>query len=190
MYNQENKDRQAELFDDYSCAPQKNKRNIFNLPRLNLSLAYENIIIIGIAMIMLLVVCYSLGVEKGKALTQAQIRKAQLISQDKADNRQSEKDQESEREAPQPKQKKPRVKLAQETKGSSGSAYIQVASFLSDKYAEKEMLRLKNRGYQAFTSKWGKYRVVCVGRYQDEIAAKEALTELKGLYQDCILRNK
>ncbi|NQS99861.1 MAG: SPOR domain-containing protein, partial [Candidatus Omnitrophica bacterium] len=73
---------------------------------------------------------------------------------------------------------------------SESSPYIQVASFRTDKYASKEMQRLQSNGYQPFTLKWGKYRVVCVGGYNDPEEAKQALKQLKKVYADCILRKK
>ena len=90
---------------------------------------------------------------------------------------------------PKPK-KKTKIVLAQAQRTLKSSPYIQIASFRTDKYAKKEMERLKDKGYQPYALTWGKYRVVCVGGYENKDEAARDLEQLRKLYADCILRNK
>lgn len=168
MFDSEDKDRQVEFFSDLSNNLKKARKTRFKMARISLSLSYENIIIISIGLIMLLIVCYSLGVEKGRHLVYLKNEDIQV-------------EVEEEQVQQKPKESVPKPQSV---------PYIQVASFRTDKYAIKEIERLKNKGYQPFVSTAGKFRVVCVGGYKDDNEAKEALKQLRKLYADCFLRNK
>ncbi len=161
------KDEQKEFFNNYpEMSKRPKKRTNFGLGKVAVSLSYENIIILSIGLVMLLIVCYSLGVEKGRHLVQARSEDIQL-------------EQEEVQKTPKIESPKPKV-----------LPYIQVASFRTDKYARKEIERLKNKGYRPFATTRGKYRVVCVGGYKNRDEARKALKQLREVYTDCILYNK
>ncbi|MCK5393426.1 MAG: SPOR domain-containing protein [Candidatus Omnitrophica bacterium] len=65
---------------------------------------------------------------------------------------------------------------------------IQVASFLKENSALQEADELKKQGYLVSLIKKGKYVVVYVGNYKNEIEAKNRMNLLKKKYKDCILR--
>ena len=188
MFNSEETGRQIEFFSDASTKSSKQKKEKFRLGKIILSLSYENMLILAIALIMLLVTCYSLGVEKGKQLAQAaqEPAKVQTIV-DTAEAK--EKEQAKEEPTKSTPEKRVRVKVVNAEEAPRSKAYIQVASFLTNKYAQKESKRLKDKGYAPFTANWGKYKVVCVGGYQSQDEASRDLKQLKQLYADCILRN-
>jgi hypothetical protein len=182
MFNSYDKEDQVEFFGDLSGMAKKPKKKRFILGKIALTLSYENLMILVIGLIMLFIVCYSLGVERGKQLTE--------ISTGIIENEQIKIEEAPKSETSQPVQKRPRIKVAQTQVKARPPAYIQVATFRTDKYAKKEMRRLKNRGYQSFLVLRGGYREVCVGGYDDKAQAKEALKELKKMYADCFLRTK
>ena len=66
---------------------------------------------------------------------------------------------------------------------------IQVASFQSDKYAQKEAKRLKKKGYDIFVIPKGEYSIVCVGRFSQRREAKAFSSKLRKKYKDCIIRS-
>ena len=182
MFNYEQKDKQVEFFKDISDKSKGSGKNRLRLAKIALSLSYENMIILSIGLIMLLIVCYSLGVERGRQL--AQVKGEDMnIEQEQAESSPQEV-------APKPKEKRMQIKVAQVTEVFKASPYIQVASFRTDKYAIKEMEGLKSKGYQPYLARWGRYTVVCVGGYKDKDEAHQALVDLKKLYADCILRDK
>jgi len=164
MFNSSDKDRQAEFFSDLANSPKKPGKSKFRLARIVMSLSYENIFIVSIGLIMLFIVCYSLGVERGKHLV--------WVKDEVLDIKQE--------------QVKEKVK---EPVSKPDPPCIQVASFRTDKYARKETERLKDKGYESFVTASGKFRVVCVGGYKDSNEAKQALKQLRKLYADCFLRN-
>lgn len=188
MFSSEHKEKQVEFFNDLPGTSGKPKRK-FNLARIALSLSYENIIIFSIGSIMLLIVCYSLGVEKGKRLVMVQGEEITIEAEPNPSFGFSQDDSKTGKPA-EPQKKKIRVEVAKEPEDLKKLPYIQVASFRTDKYARKEMQELKNKGYQSFLSKWGNFSVVCVGRYKNKDKARIALKNLKKLYADCILHSK
>ena len=190
---QNGQNEQVEFFHDLAGMAKKPKKKRFVLGKVAVSLSYENLLVLAIGLIMLLIVCYSLGVENGKQFSQInsevpQDKQRQQVPEQQV---QQQKLEEPKTQAPKPKRKL-KLRVAKNTPpAAAGSpAYIQVASFRTDKYANREIERLKNSGHRAFVSRWGQYRVVCVGGYQDEAEAARAFTELKKVYADCILHNK
>jgi len=190
MFNSEEKHKQVEFFSDSPSMFKKQKKDKLRLDKIAISLSYENVLIAAIGLIMLLVACYSLGVEKGKHLVQL---KQEPIKVEGITDTAEVKEEQRAKEAPEKSapQKKIRVKVAKtEQTTSQKNPYIQVASFRTDKYAKKEMVRLENKGYKPFTATWGRYKVVCVGGYQNKEEASKDLKQLKQLYADCILHNE
>ena len=179
MFEANSQDKQGEFFNDLPSLTEKPKKKKFNLGKIAISLSYENLIVLAIGLIMLLIVCYSLGVEKGKSFVQGDIERMQ----------QEQAQQPPSREVPEPEPRKERTEVASDKQSLKTSPYIQVASFRTDKYAKKEMESLKNKGYRPFVTTWGKFRVVCVGGYKDKDQARKALKQLRKLYADCILHN-
>lgn len=194
MFNSDDKDKQRELFSNEAYVSKKPKRNRLWLGKIAISLSYENIIIVAIGLIMILIVCYSLGVERGKYLAQVAgagqewQRRAEEIKDIQPEQEQAQEAPVT--ESPQPKKEKLKVKRASLEEAPRALPYIQVASFRTDKYAREETEQLRSKGYQAFATRWGKYSVVCVSGYKNKDEAFRDLKQLRKLYADCILHSR
>ncbi len=182
----------------------------------DLTLSPENIIVLCIILIMTLVLFFSFGVERGKALVNGG-----SVDQDPASENKPLSTVESgagqikvDRSAPvsiviqrplpvlttpaavskplgQPvfKQKEIELKMpVVEAKTTTGSYTIQVASFKSHQTAQKEALHLKTTGLDAFILSKGVHSIVCVGRFGDMAKAKQTSDKLKYKYQDNLVR--
>jgi cell division septation protein DedD len=69
------------------------------------------------------------------------------------------------------------------------SAYtIQIASYQARDGAEKEMAKLRQKGFSPVVIKKGSYSVVCVGTFNNKETARSLLTQLKSKYRDCYIR--
>jgi len=79
MFNSEHKDRQVEFFGDSSGESKKPMKDRLRLGKIAISLSYENILILAISLVMLLIVCYSLGVEKGKQMARLKSEPVEAI---------------------------------------------------------------------------------------------------------------
>jgi hypothetical protein len=180
MFNSDNSSKQAELFNDLPGLTKKPRKRKFSLGKVAISLSYENLIIMIIAIIMLFIISYSLGVEKGKHLVV--LKKDNLVEE--TPHIQERVEKKPLKRSPQPlKKKKTRTKFA--------SQYtIQVATFRKSVSVQQEMERLKNKGYQPFVINRGKFSEICVGSYSSKNAASVDLAKLRKIYADCFLRNK
>lgn len=70
----------------------------------------------------------------------------------------------------------------------SGRYTIQVASFKASSLAQKEAKELEKRGFSTIVSSKGKYVILCVGNFADREEAKTVLSQLKKKYGDCFIR--
>ncbi|MBN3038833.1 MAG: SPOR domain-containing protein [Candidatus Omnitrophica bacterium] len=187
MFDKKDKDKQVEFFADYSCTSKKSRRPKLSLGKIALSLSYENIIILAIGMIMVLIVCYSLGVERGKDLAQANIKGLDASTQvTESETITKDEEKASQKEESEPLIKKRKVKIAV----TEPFYTIQVATFLKSSSVEKEVQRLKNKGYESFIVSKGKYTEICIGKYKHKNEAATDLKELKRLYGDCFVRKQ
>ncbi|UCB57393.1 MAG: SPOR domain-containing protein [Candidatus Omnitrophota bacterium] len=177
MFNSSGKDKQAEFFSDLPQPKKKTKKKAFALTRIAISLSYENLIFLAIGSVMILMVSYSLGVERGKGLNPV---KTAIIKVEAEEEEIKETPTEKRPEA----QKKIRIEVA------SGKYTIQVATLRRTNSVEKELKRLENRGYAPFVINRGKFSEICVGDYKDKSEAYIDLKKLKSLYADCYMRNK
>ena len=201
MFDSEEKERQPELFSDLPAESKRRKRMPFNLGRIAVSLSYENILILTIGLVMLLIVCYSLGVEQGRHLAKVvgkDIQEVEIIEQgaqagpaedkgikDAEIAEEKEEQAESQQTSPKPLQKKVRVKVAAAPKYT-----IQVATFRTEQSVEKEKQRLEGKGYRPYVISRGQFSEICVGAYQEMNEASGDLQELKKIYGDCYVRNR
>ena len=184
------REKQGELFGEFKTAKAKKggpyfRRDMMSGKKVSLSLSYETIILLFIAFIMLLVVFFSLGVEKGKAIKSqnAKVLKTEVpkvseeILQGEAE--------EAEITAPviEPADE-PVIKAAPAPRPYT----IQVASFKKGPDAEKEIERLKKAGYNAFSISSDKWVQVCVGRYANRKESEKDFGTLKEKYPTCYFR--
>jgi len=74
-----------------------------------------------------------------------------------------------------------------EKNNRSGYA-IQIATYRSPAYAEKEAKRLKNKGFNTLLLNKGDYILLCVGTFFKRQEAEMVLAHLKKQYGDCFIR--
>jgi cell division septation protein DedD len=66
---------------------------------------------------------------------------------------------------------------------------VQVASFKQEKYAKQEAMNLKQKGYQIFVIPKGQHSIVCVGRFAKKTEAVAMSGKLRRFYKDCVVRD-
>ena len=160
---------------------------------------YERLVLMLIGIVITGVVCYCVGVEKGKhiALSQTNLNLDIAAATQPA------------RTAPQamrqPAQAVPvRVNqpvtvtkavpqavpqaVSQAVPAAAGAFTIQVASYSGKATAQQEIADLKKQGMLPVLKASGKYTVLCVGSFPDQATAKSLLTQLKRKYRDCYIR--
>ena len=139
-----------------------------------LKLPLDILTIAGVVFALSLIVSFSLGVEKGKKL----FRDLDVVP---------------DKQLAQPEEKKGESSLEEtsdrtELVTNQQKYKIQVASFRKENTARKEAEQLQEKGYPTLITKKGKYVVIYVGEFDDEVEAKSNFELLQERYKDCILR--
>ncbi|MEW6170708.1 MAG: SPOR domain-containing protein [Candidatus Omnitrophota bacterium] len=159
--------------------------------------SYEKIIITIIIFIVINIVSFSLGVEKGRHLARISNQPSQestkaIKNQTLQNNipriEVANKDNQDTSSVTKPQE----IKIIKEENQSQitqkNNYTIQVASFSDKTYIQKELITLKNKGYSAFAISKGKMSIICVGKFQDKEKAKKLATHLQKKYRDCLVR--
>ena len=186
--------------------PSKNGPEPWRPSRLtkDLTLSLENIIVLCIIFVMILVLFFSFGVERGKKIALLvpakdeggiiQTVKEDVVRETVQTVPQVEREErvvfpvslpEEIREETEPAFRPPLEK----TEEQENLFTIQVASFKLEKNAKKEADRLKGIGHDdTFVVPKGSYSIVCVGKFVRRNEAKKFSSKLKKRYNDCLVR--
>ena len=186
--------------------PSKNGSEPWKPSRLtkDLTLSLENIIVLCIIFVMVLVLFFSFGVERGKKIALlvpakdeggiVQTVKEDVVRETVQTVPQVEREErvvfpvslpEEIREETEPAFRPPLEK----TEEQENLFTIQVASFKLEKNAKKEADRLKGIGHDdTFVVPKGSYSIVCVGKFVRRNEAKKFSSKLKKRYNDCLVR--
>ena len=175
---------QKEFFQEFS-EPGKRIRKTFDTSAVrrtyNLRLATEHIIFVFIGLIVLLVICFSLGVEKGKRTALAKIVAFDRLEKT-AFKQEAEYDDIHESAEPEV------VKQKQAVITSDSLYLIQVAAFRNNDQANKESEALNAQGYKTQIRNSGNYYIVSVAGFNTKDQAQQSYAALKKKYNDCFIR--
>jgi len=185
---------QKELFGEFE-EPRKKKPSHGILPKnyMLFNISYEQIIFISIAVIMLMVLLFSLGVERGKRLASGPVGEREDLPSKRVEVSEMQK-------APGPVEHieaTPSKDVAEakepvkEKKVLGSKLYtIQVIAYRSKKSAQKELVRLGKKGFNPFIIIGGGYYQICVGEYNNQKEAEKGYRELKKTYKDSFIRKR
>lgn len=157
---------------------------------LNYIWPYEKTILIIICFIASGIISYALGVEKGKTLATLKTNANLDFAAEKIQPKASP---ETANQLIKPfqyqsvLQKADLAKLPKQ-KVKAQNYTIQLASYKTKTYAQKEAELLKKRGLLPLVISKGKYIILCVGNFADKETAKTLLTELQTRYAGCFVR--
>ncbi|MFA5100425.1 MAG: SPOR domain-containing protein [Candidatus Omnitrophota bacterium] len=167
---------------------------------------YERLVLMLIGLVITGVVCFCVGVEKGKRIALYQINSnLDIAYKNKAApfeagvggvQARSSVNTQPVRATPaaiQPVNAAPvvvnqPVAVAKGDQPSKGLFTIQVATYTGKMSAQQELAVLKKQGLAPALRSSGKYIVLSVGNFPDQATAKSVLTQLKRKYRDCYIR--
>ncbi len=174
------------------------KASASNKNRYKLILPLDALFLGTAVAILLLILSFSLGVEKGKKIASLDTRnnkileeKTELLNDDYTEKAKAKEDIPSQEPITQAQTIEETTKTEEtekEAEKKKEKYRIQVASFHKENSANIEAQRLKKKGYPVLVMKKGDYVVVYVGSFQNEKEAKNNFKTLKEKYTDCILR--
>lgn len=187
---------------------EKPKKPLFRLPRifrrtdldgnLKVSFGLEKLLFISIALIMVAVIIYALGVERGKSIS----KKYDIYAQPVVPVKISPPERESYTRIPPQTAGKPPVsvsaaadeavaKIAAIDRGTGEISYaIVTATFRNKEGAEKLGIQLRKEGFDAHTVESGQYFQVCVGSFRNKNGAEvqKQLRRIRQKYKDAYIR--
>lgn len=135
---------------------------------------HEKALLITAGLIVISIISFSLGVEKGKKI-------ASIRSHSRLDLALDEK--------PIKENIQTAVTAVKEEPVTTKDGYtIQLACYKTRSYADKEAQTLKIKGLTPLIQEKGDYIVLCVGNFSDKETAKILLLKLKTRYQGCYVR--
>ncbi len=166
---------EKDLFDQFQVGGKKiRKKTRILLPQLkkSLSLSYENAIFLIIGFTMACIICFSLGVEKGRqdaGITENPVPVAPLRYEAGTRNH--------------------------SLRSGTGQAneiqnkyVIQLAAFRKKGPAEDALAKLRSEGYIANIKRSGDYYQIFIGGFEKRREAEGLLKRLKGKYKDCYIK--
>jgi hypothetical protein len=163
--------KQLELFKTDQDRPKIFRGDSFRPSFFSVVKIHEKAILIAIGFIIVSLISFSLGVEKGKGLIKVQL-----------ENRE-------EKNVYAQQSLKEKVLQVKDDKSEVKAEYtIQVATFRTKTYAQKEAERLKKKGLETLIIPRGEFVTVCVGNFFERQEAKISLNQLKKIYHDCFIR--
>ncbi len=175
----ESKNYQPELFDEFSKNQKKGRMFFKKLPRaqkINIIVSQEKLIFFAIAIVILFIIIFSLGVERGKKIEATRYFKKAKYTQQTAEH---EVKSENEKEL-----KKIVTAIPVEQKIFT----VQVAAFKKLPQANEEVKKLKEKNDNVFIEKRGDYNIVYVGKFKNKQEALNKQNKLKIKYKDCFIR--
>lgn len=196
----ENENTQKELFEFEP--PKKAGRPRFGqfLQRVDfgIMLTAERLAFLSIGVVMLAVISFALGVERGKSLSaksdapaafvqQAAPAQAQVPAKPQAAPVLQNKTVAASSANITPKEKA--VPVSQESAASKDKPYMIVAAaFVKQEFASKEVSQLKSKGLDAFVYFSDPYYLACVGSFANKDSAQKILGKVRQLHKDAYVR--
>lgn len=149
-----------------------------NAPLWSLMRHYEKTILTIIGVVIICLISFSLGVERGKHLAmplQQPMRDPEVVPKTTNQDSVIQKKEETQQTAPQQKENQLRYT-------------IQLASYKTKTFAQREADALKGKGLSPLILKKGDYIVLCVGMFENKENARPLLPELSKRYKGCYIR--
>ena len=172
---------QRELFNEFERPKKRKKKTSHSiLPKsyIPLNVSHEQLIFVTIAVIMLMVLLFSLGVERGKYLASSSLQRIETIKT-------------VEPSEPEIAEAPVEEKAVEKRRAATPRLFtIQVIAYRSKKSAQKELLKLSKKGFKPFVIVGSGYYQVCVGEYRDQSEFKNDLLELRKVYKDSFIRKR
>jgi len=146
-------------------------------------LPLDTLILLGVIVILLFTILFSLGVERGKKIALRLKNEGENIEEhNRAADSITAKNEDSTQDILAPQ------KTVDKEKKVERKYHVQVASFHKVKSAREEAQSLKDNGYPVVIMKKGDYVVIYVGGFKDKREAKNNIKDLQRKYKDCFLK--
>lgn len=169
------KEKQAEFFSEFQASGNNKfayfKKEMALGKKMVLSVSYENLALFFIVLIMVVVIFFSLGVERGKGIAVKNMRARTTTSAGEAADEKTPTDA---------------------GKKSADIAFkpytIQIMAVKKMEEAKQETARLNSMGYRTFIIQSNAWYHICTGRYASTAELNNDLAAIKQKYPNCYIR--
>ena len=193
-------DYQDELFREFSEGIPSKKGRFGNVRESLLRskmVSFEQILFASIGALIILVLVFSLGVERGRQMTKTcQIPEVRLVTpvlpkEEKVTAvNQSQQDGapvSSQKEIAVAAQELPKTEIVQTKKETKGYT-VQIVTYKDKKSAEKLQKEIHSKGQKTFLMPKGELMVLCIGEYTTSSEAGKATQLFRKQFPDCFVR--
>lgn len=191
-------EKQPELFQNLPKTEEigrKKYKSIFKPDFFNFSYSFtiEQIVIILIFAVMINIISFSAGTERGRKHSVPDQKEAIAISSQPFSQEDKKIKEGSTVQELNPSASAKEEKIVKATKEESAAAKnpaytIQVATFKNRDLAEKEQQRIGKKGYSAIVVVGEKYFYVRIGEFSNKSDAEKMQSKLKQIYKDCFIK--
>jgi hypothetical protein len=157
------------------------------------------------ALIIMVIVSFALGVERGKVISKRNIstrfiadNKSTEIGQEIPIKKATTQEEQSAKNTAKNKIAEDKTKVSdkakteektKDTKINTPGYIIQVASYKKNSsFIDKEIAKLQKNGYNTLTISGGEYIGICAGKFANREEAQKHLSQLQRIYKDCLIR--
>jgi cell division septation protein DedD len=195
---------QLKFFSESNDSNSKLKRRLIVIP-------LDTFVLSSVVILLLFIMAFSLGVEKGRrlviasdevvSLPEKELRqdKINITTQNKTISGKEQKiavnqlPKRTETQQAIPAVKTPqavdkKIEVPPVAASAKEGYYIQIASYNKENFALDEAKKLKDKGFPAYTAKKGSFVVLYVGTFKTITEAQRNVGLLKKNYKDCVLR--
>jgi Sporulation related domain. len=158
---------------------------------ININLTWEKVILLFIFCLMLAIMSFSLGVEKGKRSFSSQntsvalqVKSIPAVKPVILENKPAA----TKAIVPQANVASLPPKQSNDSNTVIKKYTVQIASLQNSAAVQREVERLKKSGYEIWVKQSGKYYILCVGRFSSNDEAKTYQRNLQKIYSDCLIR--
>lgn len=164
------------------------------LPYIKIPIEYT--VISAIALLVLVIISYAVGVERGKSFSgvrPVEVQEITPFADEQTTRETADEDLPEEMPSPEiaekPAEEKVKEEAEKEVTVSAEAGYVvQLASFRNERSARDEVNKLKRKGVEARMEKRGEWYQVYAAGYRTIQEAKRAKVELAADYKDCYIR--
>ncbi|MCM8791943.1 MAG: SPOR domain-containing protein [Candidatus Omnitrophica bacterium] len=144
---------------------------------------YERAILTIIFILLASIISYCLGFNRGKKIALLNINQTNTLIKTKEISTPSTLE-----DFKKEKIELPSTKEQFDNKNNKINYTIQVATYKTSDYAQKEANKLKKNGFDTMIISKDKYILLCVGKFLNRHEAEIVLAKLKKRYEDCFIR--
>lgn len=184
----DNKEYQAELFNEFSDEPAKQRRFIKRSERqkkITLVISREKLIFSVISVILLYVIFFSLGIERGKKIANRSLNSNMHSTAVALQNKNVENQNQKTTAEKNVSNLETTTQIVPELKEFYS---IQAAAYSNLSRAEKEASKVRAGGNEAIIDSNGKYHLLLIGKFKDKKDATALKKKLANKYKGCYVR--